>query len=96
VTPPNETKEASMKNPWMSMWLSAANKAAGAARGFGTAELHRQRKTMAKEAARYRSRAIDLQDADAGEASEKSGFIARSGARASRRRLGGRLPSAVL
>jgi hypothetical protein len=41
-----------MKNPWMSMWLSAANKAAGAARGFGAAELHRQQKTMAKEAAR--------------------------------------------
>ena len=41
-----------MKNPWMSMWLSAANKAAGAARGFGTAELHRQQKTMAQEAAR--------------------------------------------
>jgi hypothetical protein len=41
-----------MKNPWMSMWLSAANKAAGAARGFGTAELHRQQKTMDKEAAR--------------------------------------------
>ena len=40
-----------MKNPWMSMWLSAANKAAGTARGFGTAELHRQQKTMAKEAA---------------------------------------------
>ena len=41
-----------MKNPWMSMWLSAANKAAGAARGLGTAELHRQQKTMANEAAR--------------------------------------------
>ena len=41
-----------MKNPWMSMWLSAANKAAGAARGFGTAELRRQQKTMANEAAR--------------------------------------------
>ena len=41
-----------MKNPWMSMWLSAANKAAGAARGFGTAELHRQQKSMAKEGAR--------------------------------------------
>ena len=40
-----------MKNPWMSMWLSAANKAAGAARGFGTAELHRQQKTMAQESA---------------------------------------------
>jgi len=41
-----------MKNPWMSMWLSAANKAAGAARGFGTAELHRQQKAVASEAAR--------------------------------------------
>ena len=41
-----------MKNPWMNMWLSAANKAAGAARGFGTAELHRQQKAMAHEAAR--------------------------------------------
>ena len=41
-----------MKNPWMSMWLSAANKAAGTARGFGTAELHRQQNTMAKKAAR--------------------------------------------
>ena len=44
-----------MKNPWMSMWLSAANRAAGAARGFGTAELHRQQKAMAKEAARAMS-----------------------------------------
>ena len=41
-----------MKNPWMSMWLSATNSAAGAARGFATAELHRQQKAMAKEAAR--------------------------------------------
>jgi hypothetical protein len=39
-------------NPWMSMWLSAANKAAGAARGFGMAELHRQQKTIAKETER--------------------------------------------
>ena len=36
------TNEASMKNPWMSLWLSAADKAAGAARGFETAELPRQ------------------------------------------------------
>lgn len=28
-----------MKNPWMSMWLSAANSWAGAARGFWTAEM---------------------------------------------------------
>ena len=62
-----------MKNPWMSMWLSAANKAAGAARGFGTAELHRQQKTMAKEAARAMGLgALDLQGARPGEAWEKS------------------------
>ena len=85
-----------MKNPWMSMWLSAANKAAGAARGFGTAELHRQQKTMANEAARAMGfRPLTLQDAGPCEASEKSGFIARSGG-ATVSRLGGRLPSVVL
>jgi len=31
------------KNPWMGLWLSAANTWAGAARSFGTAEMHRQR-----------------------------------------------------
>jgi hypothetical protein len=31
-----------MSNPWMSLWLSAANSWASAARGFWTAELHRQ------------------------------------------------------
>ena len=83
-----------MKNPWMSMWLSAANKAAGAARGFGTAELHRQQKTMAKEAARAMGlRAIDPQEAGPCEASEKSGFIVRSGgARPCRLGAAGRLP----
>lgn len=35
-----------MKNPWMSLWLSAANKAAGPVRGFWTAEAERQRKAM--------------------------------------------------
>jgi hypothetical protein len=34
------------KNPWMSLWLSAANTWAGAARGFWTAEMHRQQKAM--------------------------------------------------
>jgi len=38
-----------MKNPWMSLWLRTANTWAGAARGFWTAEMHRQRKTMLKE-----------------------------------------------
>ncbi|HEX2134690.1 MAG TPA: hypothetical protein VHG30_02130 [Microvirga sp.] len=35
-----------MKNPWMSLWLSAANTWAGAARGFWTAEMARQQKAM--------------------------------------------------
>jgi hypothetical protein len=38
-----------MKNPWMSMWLSAANASAGAARGFWTAEMRRQQNAMLKE-----------------------------------------------
>ena len=37
-----------MKNPFLSMWLSAANTAAGSARGFWTAELHRQQKAFTK------------------------------------------------
>ena len=37
-----------MKNPFLSMWLSAANTAAGAARGFWTAESQRQQKAFAK------------------------------------------------
>ena len=39
-----------MKNPWISMWLSAANKAAGPVRGFWTAEAKRQQTAVAKEA----------------------------------------------
>ena len=38
-----------MPNPWMSMWLSAANSWAGALRGLWTAELHRQQTAMANE-----------------------------------------------
>jgi hypothetical protein len=41
-----------MKNPFLSMWLSAANTAAGSARAFWTAELHRQQKTLERETAR--------------------------------------------
>ena len=37
------------RNPWMSLWLSAANTWAGAARGFWTAEMHRQQKAMLNE-----------------------------------------------
>ena len=38
-----------MHNPWISLWLSAANSWAGAARGIWTAELHRQQPAMANE-----------------------------------------------
>jgi hypothetical protein len=38
-----------MKNPWLSVWLSAANTWAGAARGFWTAEMHRQQGAVARE-----------------------------------------------
>jgi hypothetical protein len=41
-----------MKNPWMSMWLSAANRAAGPARGFWTAEMRRQQNALMNEAGR--------------------------------------------
>ena len=40
------------KNPWMSLWLSAANTWAGAARGFWMAEAHRQQKAMLNEVTR--------------------------------------------
>jgi hypothetical protein len=38
-----------MKNPWMSLWLSAANKAAGTARGLWMAEARRQQQALARE-----------------------------------------------
>jgi hypothetical protein len=41
-----------MKNPWLSFWLSAANSWAGAARGFWTAEMHRQQGAVARETTR--------------------------------------------
>jgi hypothetical protein len=41
-----------MKNPWMSLWLSAANKAAGTARGLWIAEARRQQQAFAKELAK--------------------------------------------
>ena len=40
-----------MKNPFLSMWLTAATTAAGSARAFWTAELRRQQKA-AKQSAR--------------------------------------------
>ena len=41
-----------MKNPWLSILLKAANSAAGAARGFWTAEMRRQQKAIVNEAGR--------------------------------------------
>jgi exoribonuclease II len=42
------------KNPWLSLWLSAANTWTGAARGFWTAEIHRQRRAMLNELTRLK------------------------------------------
>jgi hypothetical protein len=41
-----------MSNPWMSLWLSAANTWAGAVRGFWTAEMRRQQTVMLNEISR--------------------------------------------
>ncbi len=41
-----------MRNPWLSLWLSAANAWSGAARGFWTAEMHRQQTAMMNEMSR--------------------------------------------
>jgi hypothetical protein len=41
-----------MPNPWLSFWLSAVNAWAGAARGFWTAEMHRQQTAMMNEMTR--------------------------------------------
>lgn len=41
-----------MKNPFMSMWLSAANRAAGTARGMWSAEAKRQQTAATKEMAK--------------------------------------------
>lgn len=39
-----------MKNPWMSLWLSAANRGAATARGYWLAEAERQQKAWMKAA----------------------------------------------
>ena len=41
-----------MKNPFMSMWVSTANRALGVGRGMVTAEMRRQQSAAAKEAMR--------------------------------------------
>jgi len=45
------------KNPLLSMWLSAANAWAGAARGLLVAEMGRQKKAAAKAATRAPAKA---------------------------------------
>ena len=64
-----------MKNPWLSLWLSAANSAAGAARGFWTAEMRRQHKTMVNEAGRSvsKDRATALKKRAASKRGKKGG-----------------------
>ena len=39
-----------MKNPWMSLWLSAANRAAGTGAGIWKASIRRQQTAAVKEA----------------------------------------------
>lgn len=41
-----------MKNPFMSVWLSNANRALGVGRGLVTAEMRRQQNAATKEALR--------------------------------------------
>ena len=41
-----------MSNPWLSLWLSAANSWAGPVRGFWAAELQRQQTAMINEMTR--------------------------------------------
>jgi hypothetical protein len=40
------------KNPWLSLWLSGANRAGAVARGAATAEAHRQAARMIAESQR--------------------------------------------
>ena len=42
-----------MKNPWMSLWLSAANTWTSAARGFWAGEMQRQQTAMMNEMTRF-------------------------------------------
>ena len=42
-----------MTNPFLSMWLSAFNSAAGAARGYAMAEMQRQQAALWREMMRH-------------------------------------------
>jgi hypothetical protein len=41
------------KNPFLSMWLSGVNSAAGSARGLWMGELHRQQRAMTPQITRF-------------------------------------------
>ena len=45
-----------MPNPWLSLWLSAVNSWAGAARAFWTAEMRRQQTAITNEMVRQMMR----------------------------------------
>ena len=47
-----------MKNPWMSMWLSGANKVAGTARGLLMGEMRRQQSKAVKDAGKAVGQAL--------------------------------------
>jgi hypothetical protein len=56
---PGASEEAEFemtKNPWLSLWLNAANTWAGAARGFWSAEMQRQQKAMLNEMTKPKGR----------------------------------------
>ena len=48
-----------MTNPWLSLWLSAANQWTGAARGFATAEMQRQQTALMREWQRQQTEAFE-------------------------------------
>jgi hypothetical protein len=45
-------RRSRMKNPFMSLWLSSANRALGVGRGMVTAEMRRQQSAAAKDGMR--------------------------------------------
>jgi hypothetical protein len=68
-----------MRNPWMSLWLSAANAWAGAARGFWTAEMRQAQTAAINETARQAMRFWTA-----------ASVLPSSGAKARSRQRGGR------
>jgi hypothetical protein len=48
----HQNRGSLMPNPWLSLWLSAANSWASAVRGFWTAELRRQQTAVVNEMVR--------------------------------------------